>query len=210
MKKTTLTILILFFGLTPVFSQMIFDGRSEEKTLFSDARPCGGFVAFTGKPAFVNGHEAYITGGQAAVVLGKKVNMGVAGFGLLTDVGSDQFATDGTEYFVEMGYGGLLIEPVFGSDRLIHITTPVILGGGVATLSKNRPWDPDYMWDEYTDPEFFFVAEPSVNAELNLFRFMRIAAGVGYRFIGETGIFRSTNTELSGWSGNVTLKLGWF
>ena len=161
-------------------------------------------------PALVNNQEAYIIGSQAAFSFGKKVNIGVAGYGLLTDVGSDQFATDGSEYFIEMGYGGLLFEPVFGSDRMIHLTTPVLLGGGMAALSKNRPWDINYDFDDYLDPEFFFIVEPGVTAELNLFRFMRLNAGVSYRLTGETGILQALSTDLSGWSGRIGLKLGWF
>jgi len=210
MKKLLGLGLILLMGYSTGFGQMIFNGDDTQKTLFGKARPSGAFVGFSVKPALVNGQESIFMGGSAAIALGEKVNLGVIGYGLVSDVGSNQFAMDGTEYFIEMGYGGFLFEPVFGSNRILHFTAPLILGAGVSALSKNRPWDFDYEYDEYTDPELFLVAEPALNAELNLFRFMRLSAGVGYRFIGETGIFNLTNTNLSGWTGNVTLKLGWF
>jgi hypothetical protein len=210
MKKGILTFLAVMVGIIMSYAQVRFDGRPGEKTLFGDARPCGGFVSFAGKLAYVNNTSAYFSGGKAAVVFGSKVNLGIAGYGLLTDVGSDQFAVDGNEYFIEMTYGGIFIEPVFGSDQIIHFTMPLVFGGGVSALSMSRPWDVDYEFDDYTDRELFYAAETGMNLELNLFRFLRLGVGLSYRFVGETGIFQRTNTDLSGWSGNVALKLGWF
>ncbi|MBL4704632.1 MAG: hypothetical protein JKY54_08930 [Flavobacteriales bacterium] len=210
MKRIILTALILVVGISLGFSQVITNRTTQQNTLFGKTRPSGAFVGLSIKPAYVNGQEAMFTGGQIAIALGKKVNFGVAGYGLLTNVRSNQLATSGSEYFIEMGYGGLLIEPILGSDQVIHLAFPILLGAGVSALSQNRPWNGFYDESEYVNSELFFIAEPGINAELNLFRFMRIAAGVGYRFIGETGVFNVTNTNLSGWTGNVTLKLGWF
>ncbi len=208
MRKLGLTILMSAITIL-VIGQDDPRNNQQQNTLFGSIPPKGGFIAFSAKPAYVNDQAAYMSGLQAAVVMGRKVNLGFAAYGLLTDVRSGQFTEEGTEYFVEMGYGGFLIEPVLGSHRMVHLTAPVILGGGISTLASRRPWDMGSNYD-YTDPEFFFIAEPGVNAELNLFRFMRLGAGVGYRFVGETGVFRSSATNLSGWSGNLTLKLGWF
>lgn len=184
----------------------------KQKTLFKNARPIGGFIGFSAKPAELNNQDAFFGGAQVAIGLGRKVNLGVVGYGLISNNVTNQFDNNGNRYFLEMGYGGLLIEPIIGSNRMIHLTAPVVLGAGASVLSRYRPWEVNnnYNTSDYVSEEAFFIAEPSINAELNVFKIMRLGAGIGYRFVSPTGILNSNGIDLNGWTANVTLKLGWF
>lgn len=216
--------LILLFGLFGMVHQLkantsdtsknVHQQRyNEDQTLLGKGKPLGFFIGINVKPAIVNDQAAFFTGGQIAMVFGKKLNVGFAGYGLTSPVLSDRVDADGTHYYYDMGYGGLLFEPVFFSRSAIHFTLPVLLGaGGAGFRPTTSPFSYNYEdvnWDNYV-ADAFFVAEPGLNMELNLFKWMRLDAGVSYRFISDGYFGSSLNSSLSGWSANCGLKFGWF
>ena len=60
------------------------------------------------------------------------------------------------------------------------------------------------------DRDAFFVAEPSVNFELNIVSFFRIDLGTGYRFIFGINKEGLDDKDFSGIAGLLTLKFGKF
>jgi hypothetical protein len=60
------------------------------------------------------------------------------------------------------------------------------------------------------DQSQFFVIEPSIEVELNVIRFMRIAAGVSYRYASNLNLITTPNDSFNNFSGSVTLKFGRF
>ena len=53
--------------------------------------------------------------------------------------------------------------------------------------------------------ESYFIAEPQVNGLVNLTRWMRLEAGVGYRLIGGADLL---DDALRGISGSIALQFG--
>ena len=53
--------------------------------------------------------------------------------------------------------------------------------------------------------ESYFIAVPQVDALVNLTRWMRLAAGVGYRLIGGADLL---DDDLRGISGSIALQFG--
>ena len=75
-------------------------------------------------------------------------------------------------------------------------------------------WDED-DWecddDTYTlDTDGFFVVEPGVRAEINLFKFMRLNAGVSYRYAAGLDLIYTPGNLLNNFTGTVGLKFGKF
>lgn len=56
----------------------------------------------------------------------------------------------------------------------------------------------------------YWVVEPSVNLEVNVWKVMRVDFGVGYRYLGDADFTNTTDADMSGVSGNITFKFGWF
>ncbi len=211
MKKVLLIIAVLALGLGA--NAQDERAREDVETLFSSGTPVGGFVGVSYRPMELNGQAGVMAGGEAAIVLGHQLNIGFAGYGLLTDINSNYTDVNGNTYLYELGYGGLKLEPVIASHKMIHVTVPVLLGAGGATIARNRMWDysDSFDWDtDVYDSDVFLVAEPGVNVEVNLFKILRLDAGVSYRFVNDVTLVNATNNSMSGFSGNVTLKLGWF
>ena len=119
-------ILILIVSFNGLGQDRTF-GRSE-RTLFGPMMLKGGFISADLKSTEIETTPGTFIGAKAGLVFGHKLNVGVAGYGLFSDLKSDYIDVQGNEYFYEMGYGGLLLEPVLASDRIVHLTFPIVLG----------------------------------------------------------------------------------
>jgi len=72
-------------------------------------------------------------------------------------------------------YGGLLLQYVVESNRLLHATLESTLGSGrwCVEISEER---------DGCLGRNFMVFEPVANLEVNVAKHVRVATGVGYRF----------------------------
>lgn len=204
--KTSLMTILLFSMLSCIGQE----SNDKPKNLFGDTRIKGGYIG-TGIQTFqLNNQMGYGFGGSIALNAGRKFNIGFAGKILATDVKMDQLSSTGDPYYYELGYGGILIEPMIASNSPVHLTFPVVLGAGGVAAVNERVYEPGWHYQySVQDADYFFIINPGVNVELNLFRFMRLAAGVNYRLSSDYYLDGVKN-NLNGLGGNVTLKLGWF
>lgn len=136
-------------------------------------------------------------GVRGAWRLNKTLGIGFAASGM--ELGE----VTGSDRGVDIGYGGLLLEYVFKSDRLVHGVFDLTLGGGALCPNENRRFDCD-------DVNEFFVAEPTANLELNIAPFMRAALGSGYRLAISSTEDGMGTRELSGFVGRASLEFGNF
>lgn len=203
---------ILFLSLTVV----AFGQRSDEmETVFKNDRSVGVFVGFGAKLTELQGQPAMLNGGEVNLVIGRALNLGVVGYGLSSSVFSRDVVEPGDSYHFSMGYGGLNIEPVFYSKKMIHFTVPIIVGAGGVTQSESKYLsleygdEPVFVEDPYRS-DAFLILEPGLNAEVNLFRFMRLTAGASYRLISDVQIPGVSQKKTEGLSAHVGLRFGWF
>jgi hypothetical protein len=144
-----------------------------------------------------------MSGGRGGWIINHTLVIGGGGYGTTWDIKTDLVNDSGDELFLDMGYGGLELEYIKNSDQLIHYTVSALFGAGTVRLEAHDP-------QEKYASDTFFVMEPTVNLEVNVFDWCRACAGLSYRFI--TGIDEAVfeNMELSGITGTVTLKFGAF
>lgn len=187
--------------------------QEQDQTLFKKGTPIGFYIGLSNKPSVINEQYSWMTGAEVSLVFNHRLNIGFAGYGLVSPVQSNLVDQNGHRYYYDLGYGGLLVEPVIFSRSLVHLTFPVLIGAGGAGLR------PSYMgyyynfgntdWENYFG-DAFFIAEPGVNLELNVFKWMRFHAGASYRFVSDGYFGSAIGNELSGWSANFGLKFGRF
>ena len=105
---------------------------------------------------------------------------------------------------VDGGYGGLLLQYIIASDKLVHGSIETTLGAGVlcGVDGTNR--------HDCDTPIKFFVFEPVANVELNITSFMRLGVGAGYRFAPLYDQETTYKPELSGFVTRTSLKFGQF
>jgi len=211
-------IVIMSFLILPVIG---FSQKNDEKgkllriddgteTLANRQGGLGGFLEMNTLPTYLNGQFGLMAGGGLSLVFGHSLNLGFAGYGLVSDIRSNTLDSLGNYYHFQTGYGGLTIEPVLFSKKLIHVSFPVLLGVGASSLTRESIYDEDTYDDTWINPEMYFVARPGVNIEINLLRILRLDLGINYRFTTGNELQNISISNLNGWSGNIGLKLGWF
>jgi hypothetical protein len=125
----------------------------------------------------------------------------------------------------EMAYGGLVLEWLARTDRLLGFGVRGLVGGGVATLGAtlsesprtpgrgergdrdargSRP-DARFPTGRVAIEEGFVIAEPQVNLLVNFTDRVRMSVGIGYRLIGADDF---ADDRLSGATGTIAVQWG--
>jgi len=214
--KGIFTIIIFLFA-TLLYSQEEPD--EEFQTLFGSDYSSGGYGAPEFRFGNVNGNMSLLFGGRGGWVIGNKFVLGGGGYGMTSNniLDNNQLLEgDSTQLKLGMGYGGLMLEYILNPHKAFHLSFPVIIGAGGASVS-NKIYDPhnnaNYEdWTNYNIVESsgYFIVEPGINVDINVIKFMRISAGVNYRFITGTNLERINDSDLSGVSFNFGIKFGKF
>lgn len=216
MKKGIILIFSVLF-ITMLNAQIISgDIMCEDKhTLLSRKPLTGGFIGVTAKGGEINDQEDLWLGGEIATVFGNNLTVGLAGYGLVNSVQSFNLDFDGKILHYQAGYGGLYIEPAIFENSVINMSFPTVLGaGGIGETTIGGVIDEldgfDLEDDDLYYSDVFWVAEPSVALNLNISRWMKLSAGVSYRYVHELDLYDTPDDLLNGVNGNVSLKIGWF
>lgn len=202
---------MLMKSLLPVLCLSFFLAASlvaqEETLLDMDEIEHGGYGAVVVKFASMNNQFALLVGGRGGWIINHAFSLGFAGYGLVNDIPSYVVGPFGERY-MDFGYGGLDLEYVFNSDRLIHLSIHTLVGGGAIGYRgmAGPAWDPD---SPHMD-DGIFVVEPGMNLDLNVIRWFRLSAGASFRFVRGTSSGISTNEDLSGPSAQLTFRFGDF
>ena len=151
-------------------------------------------------------------GARGAVLLNRALAIGIGGYSLASSI----HVSDPQSNF-EMEYAGLILEFVFPSDKLVHLSASTLIGWGNLNNTANRNWmyDPHYDDSRYYAnynlvDDSFMVIEPELDFELNMTTFFRLGLGISYRYISGVGLMPLTNADLKGLATVFTFKVGKF
>lgn len=221
MKKTTL-LLIAVLAFTVAKAQDSYQ-NDEIRTVFSRNKSNGGYGAFTISYSNIGGYDALVTGGRGAFIFDHVLGIGLGGYGFINNLDYDYYhqpSNTTRNLSLAGGYGGFLIEPIVAGKSPVHLSFPILIGGGAVTLVDMYGWD--YWENPYPGNEYaydaFFVIEPSVELEFNLARFFRLAAAVSYRYTSDINLYRAdlgdnkqtSEDALRGFNFGLTFKFGKF
>lgn len=167
----------------------------------------GGYGALVIQFTSVNNEFALLVGGRGGWIINHTFVIGFGGYGLVNDVPSYIIGPYDQRY-VDFGYGGLDLEYVFNSDRLIHLSIHALIGGGAVGYRRTSTDNWDTGAGHMSDG--LFVVEPGMNLDLNVVRWFRLSAGASYRFVRGVSSGVSTNNDLSGPSAQLSFRFGDF
>jgi len=169
---------------------------AQEETLFNKARIIGAFGAPIVQYSFHGDDVTTSVGGGGALIID---NFFIGGYGIGT-VNEDIF--DDIDR-IELAHGGFWLGATYPSNKLVHLYSSVRVGWGGVDIELDN--DPDSF-------DGVFVVEPEAGLELNVFKFFRIAATVGYRYVD--GINESNSgldkNAFNGFIGGLTFRFGGF
>ena len=187
---------------------------AQEQTLLSGPLVHGGYGGPSIKVGSVYDSNALFVGGMGGWIINHSFVLGGGGYGLVSEIRAPQAVqpaegSDASELYIDMGYGGVMIQYIADSDKLIHYTLSALIGAGGVAYSDRR--STDYETTTIQENDAFFVAEPGINVELNVTTNFRLNAGVNYLYIaGVNNITGLTSKDLDGPSFQLTLKFGKF
>lgn len=175
---------------------------AQEETLVGEEIHSGGYGGPVWKLTSINGQTTSLSGGRGAWLINHKFGIGGGGYGTITDVKSD-YTLGNRPLYIELDYGGVELEYIHQSDKLLHWTTLVFFGNGTVKLRHHSP-------DNEVQSDRIYLLEPSLNADVNLAKWFRIEFGASYRYVIGLDLSPLAQSDMSGFSGLICLKFGSF
>lgn len=194
MKK--FLVLILILAVTPLMAQ--------EQTLLSGDIKSGGFGGPVIKFTQLNDEFGLMVGGRGGWIINRVFVIGGGGYGLTNDIEVKNINSDSAQC-LDLGYGGLELEYIAASNKVIHFSVQSLFGAGGVNYR-----DQESRQVNSPDGDAFWIIEPGLNLMLNVTTFFRIGFGASYRIIADVDLDDLNNADLSGLSAVLTFKFGEF
>jgi len=178
---------------------------AQEQTLFNGDVTNGYFGGPVFKITEINNEISYMIGGRAGWVVQHKYSFGLGGYGLISAVQAPletRLEYNSPNLKMEYNYGGFEFVYIIKSDEFIHYTLYSLVGMGTIELYSPR------YFNQHNDS--FFVFEPAINVILNVHSILRIGMGVSYRILSGIDTYGIDSSDISGFGGTITIKLGIF
>jgi hypothetical protein len=224
MKNVLLTMFLVLSQIV-VFSQDEVSDKSPErdngeiKTLFrKPAHPVtvGYYFGTEGTYTQFDGRNVFLGGLSMGVIVDHFFSVGLAGYGILNsgNLWYDNITPiDSMGAYLYGGYGGVKFEFRIQPMSPIHLNFPILIGGGglvYNTWTYHNHQDYYYNDGLTLDWDAFFVVEPGVMVEVNLVRFMRLGAGISYRYAPDLDLMNTKSNLINNFNANFSLKFGKF
>jgi hypothetical protein len=184
----------------------------EVKYLFGNMKSFGYYGAFTFGYSKINGEPSLHDGGRLAIIINKKLGIGLAGIGFNNKPVTDSLLEG--RYSLKGNIAGLLIEPILFSDKAIHLTLPLVLGAGRITYENDNS---SYGNHNQEAKDIFWAFQSGIELEANVFKFFRMSFGATYKLVPNVDlIYRVKQSPiverdfLKGFSYSVSFKFGKF
>ncbi|MEO0106813.1 MAG: hypothetical protein ABIL70_00455 [candidate division WOR-3 bacterium] len=202
-KIKPVVLVIAWVGLfgSSLFAIEIKPKDKRDEVLIKEPIETGVFGGMNIKLTEINNTDAWLFGFKGGIIANHTFSIGGGIYGLAHHI------TVETEYplrnyYIEFGYGGLTLELILGSRKMIHPGVNFLVGGG-SICYCDRFYEPWYR-------DVFFVLESSAEITLNVTRCLRIDFGGSHRYINGVKLSGISDRGLSGFSGYITLKFGRF
>lgn len=189
-------------------------------TLFgnNDKIDHGGWGGFSMGYSKIGEQDAFISGGRGGWLIDHRLTIGGGGYGFYTNFNHSNISSPTADnYSLAGGYGGLLLEPVIAPFNPVHISIPVLIGGGEAGVVDEYAY---HGHSDYTAYGPYFVLEAGIDIEMNIVKFFRLAVYGSYRYTSDLDIdyqsadgltqFSVPSDALRGFNCGLTFKFGKF
>jgi hypothetical protein len=183
---------------------------AQNQTLFNNPQPVGWYVAPEFGYTKFDDKDVFLSGISGGVIFNHSFSLGMSGYGIVNSYNlqySDIAPPD--DLYLYGGYGGLKMEYILNPSKVVHVSFPLLIGGGALSYNRHNDMDYNYMEESYAS-DGFFVVEPGVMVGVNLIKFMRLDAGVTYRFAPNIDLPNTSSVLLNGFNAIASLKFGKF
>lgn len=172
------------------------------ETLFGKPSKVRGYIGSLNTTTNLDGETAYMSGAQAAGIFNDHFIFGLYRLDLENNVFSNNLSYIDSK--IDFEHKGFILGYIFMPKRILHFNTNVQLGKGSLDIYDN-------VFDTWIDDDLVFVVTPSLEAELNITKFLRIGIGANYRFTFDVDQYANyTDEDFSDFGAFVSFKFGWF
>lgn len=210
MKKSIIFLLFISMGLYGQNSQEGYIEFSEKKvdqaeTFTSGTGTHGVYLGLQPKFGKIGKENALFFNGRLGYVANNKLEIGITGSGFYSD---HNLSNLNKNKVLTGAYGGIHFEPIFFGKQKVHLSLPVMIGGGVIGFLDRDGLDVGPK-DEEWDP--LFLIEPGVNVVFKISNIIQLETGISYRVSSEISLGDQLELDdLNGWSMGIGLKMGVF
>jgi hypothetical protein len=197
-------------------TEYIDSAKSDRKsngveTLSRNNGHSGGYGALTFKGSKFKDNSILLMGVRGAWVINRSLGIGIDLNGIIPVSKYDEVDPEGINNAILLGgYGGLLLEPIIWSNKIVHLAIPISLGAG--WLGYIEDWENDsyYYGGNLYDEDVFWYVEPGVNAEINITKYFRVNVGISKRFTQDLNLYNTPSDAFDKINYSLALKFGGF
>jgi hypothetical protein len=220
MKKFLFTFLILIASFTiqaQTETKTDTTGKGSDKiqTLFTKTGQIGWWLSGDFAWTKFDSRDVFLGGMSGGIIINHSFSIGLAGYGIMNSQNLKYSGINDTaDVYLYGGYGGLKLEYRINPLKMVNVAFPLLIGGGGLSYStwgmdnmhgnNHENSDFSYAWDS------FFVIEPGVVVGVNLLKFMRLDAGISYRFVTGLDLPKTTSNLINSFNASISLKFGRF
>lgn len=189
-----------------------YDGPAALLEDGNDSIHIGGYGGLSLQGTSINGDAGLLVGGEGALLLGHRLAIGGAGYGLASEVNGPEY-DNGDSSVLGFGYGGVVLRYHIMSKRSpVTASVGTLIGAGGLTLIRktSTEFDYEYDYDDDSEANAFFVAEPAAQVNLHLTKWMRLGVTGGYRFVRGPSLGPVSDGDLEGVTAGGHMQFGWF
>jgi len=188
------------------------DDYHNMNTLAGNHDHSGGYGALFFKGTSFKDQHLLIAGIRGAWVVNRSFGIGVDANGIIPTANYSGIDPEGLNQAILVGgYGGILLEPILWSNKVVHLTFPLSFGAG--WLGYIEDWENDhyyYQSGELYDDDIFWYFEPAINVEVNVAKFFRVGVGISRRFTQDLHLKNTSATAFDEMNYGILLKFGGF
>ncbi len=214
MKGFSIIPLLLYLFLS--FLGLAQEAPKTEYLFDSKKVKVSGFGNTFGELSFIDGSVAYSSGGGGAFLFNYKTYLGIYSHDLVTSHSFSDIYPEGHNPItsplapshinnrIRFNHFGLWVGYIHNPFKLVHVGSSIRIGGGYMAL-----FDSKIDFREFDDHhrDWVGVVTPEIDLEMNIVRWFKINAGLGYRIV--LGVDNSTYVNSLGDS-NRTFKASQF
>ena len=192
----------------------------ERQYLTNGKTRISGFVASITEISKLKDETAIGVGGGAAIIFNQDFFFGGYGMGMtstdltLLEENTEEARTNIRAVF---GQGGFWVGGSLFSKSLIHVSVSSKIGWGALVVAEhNQPnndisiFDDEFEFGRELSRDFTFVATPEIGLEMNVAKWFKVNAAVGYRYAPGINNPYYGKDSLNGMTGSLNLMFGWF
>jgi hypothetical protein len=185
--------------------------RTDQNIVGSGKLEHGGYGAPVAKIGPTLGKVGSYVGATGGWIINHDFAIGMAGYGLSNKL---KLRDDADDRNAGLGYGGFRVEYLPNVTPFVRANFSMLVGaGGIAPIDNDNDKSLDNAGEERKvskNGASFTMVEPEVGADINMLSFMRLYAGVSYRFATGLDYANASNKDLSGATAIFGVKFGAF